>query len=223
MTIDILSLFPSYFDGFISESIIKRAIDNDLVKINIIDFRKYSDDKHHKVDDTPYGGGAGMVLAVPPIYKALEDIKTKDSHIILLTPSAKVFKQSDVYRLNKYKHLILICGRYEGFDERVRELADEELSIGDFVLTGGEVPAMAISDAVIRSIKGVINEESFINDSFTENSLDYPVYTKPQSFMGMDVPDILISGDHAKIATWRKEAAYKKTKEIRPDLGGKDV
>lgn len=223
MTIDILSLFPSYFDGFKSESIIKRAIDNDLVKINIIDFRKYSDDKHHKVDDTPYGGGAGMVLAVPPIYKALEAIKTADSHIILLTPSAKVFKQGDVYRLNKYKHLILICGRYEGFDERVRELVDEELSIGDFVLTGGEVPAMVISDAVIRSLKGVINEESFINDSFTENTLDYPVYTKPQSFMGMDVPEVLISGDHAKIEAWRKEKAFQKTKAIRPDLGGKDV
>lgn len=223
MKIDILSLFPSFFDGFLNESIIKRALDNNLLEINIIDFRKYSLDKHYKVDDIPYGGGAGLVLSIEPIYKALLDIKTSDSYVIMLTPSAKVFKQSDVSRLNQKKHLIFLCGRYEGFDERVRNLVDEELSIGDYVLTGGELPAMVISDAISRSIKGVINEESYLNDSFSNNILDYPVYTKPRHFMGMDVPEVLLSGDHAKINKWRKEKALEKTKELRPDLGEDNV
>lgn len=213
MKIDILTLFPEMFNGFVTESIIKRAIDKEKVKINVINFRDYTDDPHGKVDDTPFGGGPGMVLKVQPIYDALEDIKTDDSHIILLTPSGKTFNQAKAQNLTKYKHLILICGHYEGFDDRIKLLVDEEISIGDFVLTGGELPAMMISDAVIRLLDGVINRESLESESFTNDLLDYPVYTKPREFKGMSVPDVLLSGDHKKIEEYRKQEQLRLTKE----------
>ena len=203
MQIDILTLFPEMFKGFISESIIKRAIDNEKVKINIINFRDYTEDPHGKVDDTPFGGGAGMVLRIEPIYNALEKIKTDDSYVILLTPRGKTFDQSKARELTIKKHIILICGHYEGFDERIRSLVDEEISIGNFILTGGELPAMMISDAVIRLLKGVISDESLESESFTNDLLDYPVYTKPRDFKGMKVPDVLLNGDHAKIEKYR--------------------
>lgn len=213
MQIDILTLFPEMFNGFLTESIIKRAIEKEKVKINIINFRDYTTDPHGKVDDTPFGGGAGMVLQVEPIYNALENIKTKDSHIILLTPSGKTFNQQKAKTLTKHNHIILICGHYEGFDDRIKQLVDEEISIGDFILTGGELPAMMISDAIIRLLDGVINKESLENESFNEELLDYPVYTKPRDFKGMKVPEVLLSGDHKKIEEYRKQEQIRLTKE----------
>ena len=222
MRIDILTLFPDMIKGFLEESIIKRAIDNNLVEINLINFRDYSTDPHHKVDDTPYGGGAGMVLACDPIFRCIDDIKTDDSYIILMTPDGKKYNQKEAVNLKDRKHIIIICGHYEGFDERIRSLADLELSIGDFVLTGGEIPACAIIDSVVRLIPGVIDSNSLVDESFTNNLLDYPTYTKPRVYRGIEVPEVLISGDHKKIDEYRKEEMLKKTKEKRPDLLGDD-
>ena len=220
MKIDILTLFPHMFDGFLNESIIKRAILKGSVIINIVDFRKYSHFSNNQVDDTPYGGGGGMVLRVEPIYDAVMDIKKDDpsAKVILLTPDGIPYKQAMALDLKKEHHLILICGHYEGFDERIRSFCDMEISIGDFVLTGGELPAMVISDSIIRLLDGVITDSSLVSESFADQLLDYPTYTKPQEFMGMKVPDILLSGDHAKIAEWRHQERIKKTKERRPDL-----
>ncbi len=219
MKIDILTLFPNMFTGFLTESIIKRAIASNLVEINIIDFREFSKDPHGKVDDTPYGGGAGMVLTPQPIFDAVSSLKTANSFVILLTPSGIPYKQKIAYDFSQKKHLIIICGHYEGFDERISTLADLEISIGDYVLTGGEVPAMAITDSIVRLIPGVINERSHLEDSFNENYLlDYPTYTKPRVYKGMEVPDILLSGNHEEINKWRYDESVKRTKERRPDL-----
>ena len=220
MKFDILTLFPNMFEGVFSESIIKRAIEAKKVEINIIDFRKYTNDSHNKVDDTPYGGGAGMVLMPQPIFDCVEDIKTEDSKVILLTPSGEPYKQKKAYELSNEKHLIIICGHYEGFDERIRTLADMEISIGDFILTGGEIPAMAITDSLVRLIDGVINNESLLSESFNEDLLDYPVYTKPANFRGLEVPEVLLSGNHKKINEWRQNARVEKTKLRRIDLMG---
>ncbi len=218
MRIDILSLFPEMFDGFLNTSIIKRARDNGNVDIRVHNFRDYSLDKHNRVDDYPYGGGAGMVLMCEPIFRAIEDIRTEDSLVIMMSPSGKVFKQEVAVDLSKKKHLILLCGHYEGFDERIRTIVDMELSIGDYVLTGGEVPAMAITDAVTRLIPGVITKESLDSESFNDGLLDYPNYTKPAEFRGMKVPDVLLSGHHAKINEYRKNEQIKRTRIRRPDL-----
>ena len=218
MKIDILTLFPNMFSGFLNESIIKRAIDDNKVSINVYDIRTYSKDKHKKVDDYGYGGGQGMVLMPQPIFDAVDDLKTEDSKVILLTPQGKTYNQSIAYDLTSEKHLIIICGHYEGFDERIRTLADIELSIGDYVLTGGELASMVITDSVVRLLDGVINKDSHIYDSFHDNLLDYPVYTKPADFRGMLVPDVLLSGHHEKINEWRMQEQIKRTKERRPDL-----
>ena len=220
MKIDILTLFPSMYDGFLTNSIIKRAIDKKLVEINIINFRDYSKDPHHKVDDIPYGGGNGMVLMVQPIYDAVMDLKTEDSKVILLTPDGETFNQKKAYDLKKYKHLIIICGHYEGFDDRIRSVVDFEISIGDYVLTGGELPSMLITDSIVRLVDGVIEEGSHINDSFNPNTnlLDYPTYTKPREFNGMSVPDVLLNGNHKDIEEYRLKESIKKTQERRPDL-----
>ncbi len=220
MKIDILTLFPSMFDGFINESIIKRAIQKGNVEINVIDFRKYSKLNNNQVDDTPYGGGGGMVLRVEPLYDAIMDAKknSENAKVILMAPDGKPFKQEIAIDLSKEKHLIFVCGHYEGFDERIRTLCDLEISIGDYVLTGGELPAMVVSDSIIRLLDGVITGTSLDSESFNDKLLDYPTYTKPQEFMGMKVPDILLSGDHAKIKAWRDEMRIKRTKERRPDL-----
>ena len=218
MKIDILTLFPNMYDGFLNESIIKRAIENNFVTINIHNIRDYSLDKNKKVDDYSIGGGAGMVLMIEPIYNALEALKTKDSIIIMMTPQGEVYNQKKAYELSSKKHIILLCGHYEGFDERIRSLVDMELSIGDYILTGGELSSMVVADSIIRLIDGVIEKESHINDSFNNNLLDYPVYTKPNDFMGMKVPEILFSGHHENINKWRLEQSIKKTKERRPDL-----
>ena len=218
MRIDILTLLPEMFQTFKTESIIKRAIEKDLVEINIIDFRKYSKDPHQKVDDTPYGGGSGMVLMCQPIYDCIESIKKENSKVIMLTPDGTLYKQKIAYDLAQEKHLILLCGHYEGFDERIRNIVDMEISIGDYVLTGGEIPAMVVSDSVIRLVDGVIDKNSHLVDSFNDSLLDYETYTKPYDFRGMKVPDVLISGDHKKIDDFRRNSRYNRTKDRRPDL-----
>ena len=218
MKIDILTLFPDMFEGFKTQSIIKRAIEKGKVEINIIDIRDYTPYKNNQVDDYQFGGGGGMIMMCEPVFNAVESIKTDESHVIILSPRGKTFKQEKAYDLTKYKHLIIICGHYEGFDERIYTLADEIISIGDFILTGGELAAMMISDSVIRLLDGVITSTSLEYESFNDNLLDYPVYTKPRDFRGMVVPDVLISGDHKKINEYREEMRKKITKEYRDDL-----
>ena len=218
MKIDILTLFPSMFDGFLNSSIIKRAIDKKIVEINVHDIRDYSKDKNHKVDDYGYGGGAGMVLMPQPVVDAIEAYKTDDSLVILMCPQGKKYDQKQAFELKNEKHIIIVCGHYEGFDERIRKYCDLELSIGDYVLTGGEIPAMAITDSVTRLLDGVIEKESYLNESFNNDLLDYPVYTHPYDYRGDKVPDILLSGHHENIDKWRKEESIKRTKLRRPDL-----
>jgi tRNA (guanine37-N1)-methyltransferase len=218
MKIDILTLFPKMFEGFLNESIIKRAREKGLVEINIINFREFSKLNNQQVDDTPYGGGSGMVLMPGPIVDAIDSVKTPESHVLLMCPQGKKYNEEKARELKTKKHLIIVCGHYEGFDERVREFVSEEISIGDYILTGGEIPAMVVSDSVIRLIDGVIKKESYLEESFSNNLLDYPVYTKPQEFRGLKVPDILLSGDHQKIDEWRKTEQIKKTKAKRNDL-----
>ena len=218
MRIDILTLFPRMFDGFLTESIIKRAMEKKKVIINIHDFREYSKDPHGKVDDTPYGGGPGMVLCPQPIFDCIKSIRTDDSFVIMLTPEGKVYNQEMALNLKNKKHLILLCGHYEGFDERIKSICDMFISVGDFILTGGEIPSMLITDSIVRLLDGVIEKESLETESFNNKLLDYPTYTKPQVYEGMEVPKVLLSGDHKKIAEYRKQEQIKKTKELRPDL-----
>ena len=223
MKIDILTLFPNMFSGFMNESIIKRAIDEKKVTINTVNFRDYAKNKHKKVDDTPYGGGSGMVLMCQPIFDAVDSVRTEKSKVVLLSPQGKKFSQKKAYELSKEEHLVFICGHYEGFDERIKSICDEEISIGDYVLTGGELPAMVITDSIVRLLPGVIDEQSHLNDSFNDNLLDYPTYTKPRNYKGMQVPEVLLSGDHEKIKEWRDEKRLKITSEKRPDLLNKKV
>ena len=222
MKIDILTLFPEMFDGFLNTSIIKRARDLGKVDINVHNFRDYSLDKHGRVDDYPYGGGAGMVLMCEPIFRAIESIKTDDSLVIMLSPSGKTFKQSLAVDLSKKKHIILLCGHYEGFDERIKTIVDMEMSIGDYVLTGGEVPSMVITDAITRLIPGVITSESLDSESFNDGLLDYPNYTRPEVFRGMRVPEVLLSGHHKNIEKYRQDEKIRLTRENRQDLTGGD-
>ena len=215
MRIDILTLFPSVFEPILDESIIKRDRENGFFIINI---RDYSTFNNSQVDDTPYGGGAGMVIMCDPVFKAIDSVKSNDSKVIMLTPSGEVFSQNKAYDLSKCKHLIILCGHYEGFDERIKSIVDMEISIGDFVLTGGEIPVMAIVDSVVRLVPGVISEESLRSESFTDGLLDYPVYTKPRVYNGMEVPSVLVSGDHKKIEEYRYSERVRITKERRPDI-----
>ena len=210
MKIDIITLFPEMFRGPFEESIVKRAQEKELVEVNIHNLRDWATDKHKTLDDKPYGGGGGMVLMVKPIYEALKDLKTKNSKVVLLTPQGKVFNQKRAQQLSKLKHLILIAGHYEGFDERIREhLIDEEISIGNYVLTGGELPAMVVIDSIVRLIPGVLGaEESLIDETHSEpGHIKCPVYTRPESFKGWKVPEILLSGNHKEIEKWRKKKA----------------
>lgn len=218
MRIDILTLFPEMFEGILNTSIIKRAIESEKVSINLVNFREYTPLKNGQVDDTSYGGGAGMVLRCEPIFLAIDDIKTPDAKVVLLTPDGNVYNQNKAYEFSKIKHLILICGHYEGFDERIRTLVDYEISIGDYILTGGEIPAMAIIDSTVRLIDGVITKESLDSESFNNDLLDYPVYTKPAEYRGLKVPEVLLSGNHAKIDAWRREKQIEITKLKRPDI-----
>ncbi len=218
MQIDILTLFPQMFDGFINESIIKRAIDKGLVTIKIHNIRDYSPFKNKQVDDYPFGGGSGMVLMCEPVVRAIESVKTEDSVVIMLTPSAPTFNEQVAYDLSKHKHIVLLCGHYEGFDERINYFIDMKLSIGDFVLTGGEIPAMAVSDAIIRLIPGVIKADSLVSESFNDDLLDYPNYTKPVNYRGYLVPDVLLSGHHKNISDYRYQEQLRITSQYRPDL-----
>ena len=218
MRIDILTLFKEQFKGFLETSIIKRAIDKKQVEINLIDIRDFVQNKHKQVDDTVYGGGSGMVIMVEPVVLALESIKTKDSKVILLTPSGEVYNQEKAISLSKEKHLIIICGHYEGIDERIKHFVDMEISIGDFVLTGGEIPSMVVVDSITRLLDGVITKESLESESFNDNLLDYPVYTKPRNFRGYEVPEVLVSGNHERIKEYRQEERIKRTNERRKDL-----
>ena len=218
MKIDIVTLFPDMFTGFLNESIINRAISKELVKINVVNLRDYSTDPHKRVDDYSYGGGTGMVLMPDPVFRAVDDLKRENSKVLLMTPQGKTYNQKRAYELTKEEHLIIICGHYEGFDERIRTLADFEVSIGDYVLTGGEIASMVITDSVVRLLEGVIKEESHLNDSFNNDLLDYPVYTHPEEYRGMKVPEVLLSGHHENIKKWRLEEQIKRTKERRPDL-----
>lgn len=220
MIIDVLTLFPNMYDNFLTESIIKRAIDDKKVKVNIHNIRDYTVYNNKQVDDYPFGGGGGMILMCDPIFRAIDDLKKEDSIVIMMTPSGKVFKQIIAYDLSKNKHLIILCGHYEGFDERIKSIVDLELSIGDYVLTGGELPSMVVMDSVIRLIDGVINENSLMTESFNDGLLDYPNYTKPVEYRGMKVPEVLLSGHHQNIAKYRHEEQIRLTKENRPDLLG---
>jgi tRNA (guanine37-N1)-methyltransferase len=225
MRIDILTLFPQVFEAQFNTGIFKRAIDNGLVNINLVNIRDYTHDKHHTADDYPYGGGAGMVMKPEPIFEAVEAIKAGLGNedrlpVILLTPQGRLFSHAIAKELSQYSHMILICGHYEGIDERVVEyLATDTISIGDYVLTGGEIPAMVVTDAVLRLIPGVLgSEESPLDDSHATGLLEYPQYTRPAEFRGWEVPEVLLSGNHAQIAKWRREQIIKRTLEKRPEL-----
>jgi len=216
MKIDILTIFPEMFTEILNCSILGRAQKKNLVKIKVHNLRDWTKDKHKSVDDKPFGGGAGMIMKVEIIDRALQSFPT--GHKILLTPQGKVFNQPLAQKLSQEKHLILICGHYEGFDERIRSLVDEEISIGDYVLTGGEIPAMVIVDGVVRLIPGVIEAESLAEESFNKNLLECPQYTRPEVYKKMPVPTVLLSGNHEKIKQWRRQESLKRTKQRRADL-----
>lgn len=230
MKIDILTLFPEMFQGPFSESLLKKAQEKGLAEINIRNIRDWADDKHKVTDDRPYGGGPGMVLMIAPVDKALKELrqkKLKKTRVILLDPAGTPFNQKSAERLAKYDHLILICGHYKGIDERIREyLVDEEISIGDFVLTGGEIPAMVVTDGVVRLIPGVVGkEESLKKESFSDfdtpgvpRMLGFPQYTRPEDYKGWKVPEILLGGNHKEIERWRLKKSKERTQERRPDL-----
>ncbi len=220
MKIDVLTLFPSMYDNFINESIIKRAIEKKQVEINIHNIRDYTVYKNNQVDDYPFGGGGGMVLMCDPIFRAIDALKKENTLVVMMTPSGKVYKQSIAYNLSKHKHIIILCGHYEGFDERIKTIVDLELSIGDYILTGGELPSMVVMDSIIRLVDNVISSESLESESFDNNLLDYPNYTKPVEYRGMKVPDVLLSGHHENINKYRYEEQLRLTKENRPDLLG---
>lgn len=220
MKITILTLFPKMFEA-LNESLIGRAIKNKLLEIEVVNFRDFSLNKHKKVDDYAFSGGAGMVLTPQPIYDAIQSVKTEDSYVVYMSPKGTPLTQNKVKQLSTdVKHLIIICGHYEGIDERIISLCvNEQISIGDFVLTGGEIPAMALVDAVSRYVDGVLhNSESTTDESFSDGLLEYPQYTRPQEFMGLKVPDVLISGNHKEIEKWKNEQKILETKKYRPDL-----
>lgn len=220
MKIDVLTLFPAMFAGPLDESIVQRARTNGVLELTVHNLRDYTHDRHKTVDDRPFGGGPGMLLKPEPIFEAVENLGRERTRVILLSPAGRRFNQGIARELAGQEHLLLICGSYEGFDERIREhLADDELSIGDYVLTNGALPAMVIIDAVTRLLPGVLgDDESSVDESFSGELLEYPHYTRPADFRGMKVPDVLLSGNHAEIARWRAGQARKRTEERRPDL-----
>lgn len=218
MKFDILTLFPEMFEN-LKQSIIGRAIEKNIININLINIRDFSKDKHKKVDDTPYGGGAGMVMKPDVVYNAYNSIKEKNAKVIYMSPQGKTLNQEKVEELSKEEHLIILCGHYEGIDQRVLDkIVDEEISIGDYVLTGGELPAMVLIDSVSRYVEGVLKEDSIKEESFSNGLLEYPQYTRPEVFEGEKVPEILLSGHHENINKWRKEKSLEITKKKRPEL-----
>ncbi len=220
MKIDVLTLFPGMFPGPLDESIIKRACESGRLRLGIRDLRDFTHDRHRKVDDRPFGGGPGMLMKPEPMFEAVEALRGEKTRVILTSPAGRPFRQEIARELAAEEHLLLICGSYEGFDERVREcLADDELSIGDYVLTNGALPAMVIIDSVTRLLPGVLgDDESSVDESFSDGLLEYPQYTRPAEFRGMNVPEVLLSGDHAAIERWRREQARLRTGQRRPDL-----
>ncbi len=218
MKITILTLFPEMFDGFLKTSIVRRALENEQVLVECLNIRDFSSDKHHRVDDTPFGGGNGMVMTCQPILDALNFVRSENSKVYLMAPIGKTFNQKIARSLAKENHLIFICGHYEGIDARVYDEVDGILSIGDYILTGGELPAMVISDSIIRLIQGVIAEESHRDESFEEGLLEYPQFTKPAEYRGKRVPEVLLSGHHENIRKYRLKESLKSTYQNRPDL-----
>ena len=218
MIIDILTLFPECF-SYLNSSILKRAQESGKLTINLIDIREFSKDKHKKCDDYPFGGGAGMLMTAQPIFDAVKSIQKENSHIVFASPSGKTLTATKAKELSNYDHLIFICGHYEGIDQRILDIfKPEEISIGDYVLTSGELASMVIIDCLSRFVDGVIAKESLEEESFSSGGLEYPQYTRPQIFEGLEVPEVLVSGNHKEIEKWRKEASFKKTKSVRPDL-----
>lgn len=221
MKIDYLTLFPEMFDGVLNLSILKRAQDKNIIEVNTVNFRDYAENKHNQVDDYPYGGGQGMVLKPEPVFNAMKDLKRTDkTRVILMCPQGRPFSQAIAEELSEAEHIVFICGHYEGYDERIREnLVTDEISMGDYVLTGGELPAMTMTDAIVRLIPGVLgNEQSHQDDSFSDGLLEFPQYTRPREYKGMTVPDVLLSGNHANIEKWRHEQKLIRTLHKRPDL-----
>jgi tRNA (guanine37-N1)-methyltransferase len=218
LEIDVLTLFPSMVTGPLSESITGRIQERGIATVRVHDLREFGLGRHRSVDDTPYGGGAGMVMRVEPVVAAIESVKRRDSLVILLDPGGEVFTQARAIDLAGRGHLVFVCARYEGVDERIRAFVDLELSIGDYVLTGGELPALVVIDAILRLLPGAIDELSTAEESFSAGLLEYPQYTRPPSYRGMDVPEILTSGDHGAVAKWRHDRAVERTRARRPDL-----
>ena len=218
MKFDVLTLFPEMFNC-LNQSIIGKAVEKELIDINLVNIRDFSNNKHKKVDDTPYGGGSGMVMMPDVVYRAFQSVKSEKAKVIYMSPQGKTLDQKKVEDLAKQEHLIILCGHYEGIDQRVLDkIVDEEVSIGDYVLTGGEIPAMVLIDSVSRYVKGVLNEDSIKEESFSNGLLEYPQYTRPENFEGEKVPEILLSGNHQNIDKWRKEKSLEITKKKRPDL-----
>ncbi|MDW5471868.1 tRNA (guanosine(37)-N1)-methyltransferase TrmD [Staphylococcus equorum] len=221
MRIDYLTLFPGMFEGVLNQSILKRAQEKDLLQVNTVDFRHFAENKHNQVDDYPFGGGQGMVLKPEPIFNAMDSIeRTEDTRVILMSPQGRPFTQAIANELSQAEHLVFICGHYEGYDERIREhLVTDEISMGDYVLTGGELPAMVMTDAVVRLLPDVLgNQQSHMDDSFQDGLLEFPQYTRPRIYKDLNVPDVLLSGNHAHIDNWRHEQKILRTWEKRPDL-----
>ena len=219
MRIDILTIFPEMFAP-LKTSLIGKATEKGLVELNIINIRDFSKDKHQKTDDYPYSGGEGMIMTPQPLYDAIMSVKKDNSYVVYMSPKGSVLKQSKVVEMAKLEHLVLLCGHYEGIDERIIELCvDEQVSIGDYVLTGGELPAMVLTDAILRYVPNVLhNENSVVDESFSDNLLEYPQYTRPREFMGLKVPEVLLNGNHKEIEKWKAEQKILETKKYRPDL-----
>ncbi|MDG2214349.1 MAG: tRNA (guanosine(37)-N1)-methyltransferase TrmD [Verrucomicrobiota bacterium] len=219
MKVDVLTLFPAMFAGPMNESILRRAQESGRLELAIHNLRDWTNDRHRKVDDEPYGGGPGMVLKPEPIFEAIEELKRESTQVVMMTPQGEPFKQAKARALAGHEHLILLCGSYEGFDERVRTWVDHELSIGDYVLTNGGLPAMVLIDAVTRLLPGVLgDDESSAEESFSGNTLEYPQYTRPADFRGMKVPEVLLGGNHGAVEAWRSKQAESRTRKRRPDL-----
>ena len=218
MRVDVVTLFPSFFQTPLRESVIGRAVERRLVEFSVHDLREHGLGRHRSVDDYPYGGGAGMIMRPEPLYAAVEPLRAAGAHVLLMDPGGERFTDRVARELSALQHLALVCGRYEGIDDRARRLADRELSIGDYVLTGCELPALVVLDAVVRLVPGVIDPESSVHESFSEGLLEHPQYTRPEKFRGDAVPDVLRSGHHAEVARWRRREALRRTYRMRPDL-----
>ena len=219
MKVDVLTLFPAMFAGPLDESILRRARESGRLELILHDLRDWTHDRHRTVDGTPYGGGPGMVLKPEPIFEAIDELANDTTQVVMLTPQGEPFRQATARRLSAHEHLLLLCGSYEGFDERIRTRVHHEISIGDYVLTNGALPAMVVIDAVTRLLPGVLGDDaSSVEESFSESTLDYPQYTRPAEYRGLEVPEVLQNGNHAAIEQWRREQAEQRTRERRPDL-----